>query len=61
MGDLINFRRVKKRTLRERAEADAQSQRARFGRTKAEKQRDEKRERDAGSLLDRHLLREDDT
>lgn len=61
MGDLINFRRVKKRTLRERAEADAQSQRARFGRTKAEKQRDEKRERDAGSLLDRHRLREDDT
>ncbi len=61
MGDLINFRRVKKRTLRERAEADAQSQRARFGRTKAEKQRDEKRERDAGSLLDRHRMREDDT
>lgn len=61
MGDLINLRRVKKRTLRERAEADAQSQRARFGRTKAEKQRDEKRERDAGSLLDQHRLREDET
>jgi hypothetical protein len=61
MGDLVNFRRFKKRTIRRQAEAEAQSQRARFGRTKAEKQRDDTRERDANALLDQHRLREDET
>ncbi len=60
MGDLVNFRRFKKRAMRKQAEAEAQSQRARFGRTKAEKQRDDQRKRDADALLDRHRLREDD-
>ena len=60
MGELVNLRRVRKRLQHEKAGADAQAQRARFGRTKAEKQRDEKRQHDAGELLDQHRLSEDD-
>lgn len=37
MGDLVNLRMVKKRLAKAEAAAGAAAQRARFGRTKAEK------------------------
>ena len=38
MGDIVNLKRFKKRAARDQAAKDAQAQRARFGRTKAERQ-----------------------
>lgn len=40
MGDVINFRQARKGVARKAAEQQAGENRARFGRTKAEKQRD---------------------
>ena len=56
MGDVVNLKRFKKRTEREQAAIDADANRARFGRTKAERARDERRKDRAGDLLDQHKL-----
>ncbi|MDR3418276.1 MAG: DUF4169 family protein [Nevskia sp.] len=40
MGDIINLNKARKRKTREQAEIQAAANRARHGRTKAEKQRD---------------------
>lgn len=42
MGEIINLRRVRKQKARDRAEAEAAANRAKFGRTKAEKAREAK-------------------
>jgi hypothetical protein len=40
MGDVVNLRIARKRKGRDEAEAEAATNRAKFGRTKAEKERD---------------------
>ena len=52
MGDLLNLKQFKKRAGRVDAAKQAETNRALFGRTKAEKKRDETRAERAGRLLD---------
>ena len=54
MGDIVNLKRFKKRNEREQSPKQADANRARFGRTRPERARDEQRERRAGELLDQH-------
>ena len=42
MGDIVNLNERRKRKAREQKEADAAAKRLLFGRTKADKQREEK-------------------
>lgn len=51
MADLLNFNRARKRKARATAERQAAENRIRFGRTPAEKQREE----DARALAERQL------
>ncbi len=56
MGDVINLKRFKKRTEREQSAQQAESNRARFGRTKSERALDEKRASRTRDLLDQHRI-----
>jgi Domain of unknown function (DUF4169) len=56
MGDLVNLNRFKKRSEREQSAKQAESNRARFGRTKAERAADEKRAKRANEFLDQHRV-----
>lgn len=56
MGDLINLKQVKKRIAREQAAKQSETNRARFGRTKGERKRDEFVARRAGNALDQHRI-----
>jgi hypothetical protein len=54
MGNLVNLRQFKKRSAREQSEEKAAANRARFGRTKAERISAERRASRASDLLDQH-------
>ena len=56
MGNLVNLNRFRKRSEREQAAKLADSNRARFGRSKAERQADEQRARRADELLEQHRI-----
>lgn len=56
MGDLFNLKQFKKRTERGEAAKKADTNRALFGRTKAEKKRDELHAQRARRLLDGHRV-----
>jgi len=56
MGDLINLKQIRKRIGREDAAKQAETNRARFGRTKGERQRDELRASQASRTLDQHRI-----
>lgn len=56
MGDVINLKRFKKRSEREQAAKRADANRARFGRTRSERARDELRGSRAENLLDQHRI-----
>ena len=56
VGDLLNLKRFKNRTARGEAAKKAEANRALFGRTKAEKKRDEVQAQRAGKLLDGHRI-----
>jgi hypothetical protein len=56
MGQLVNLNRVKKRNEREQAEKQADINRARFGRTKSERARDELLNIRANDHLDQHRV-----
>jgi len=56
MADVINLKRFKKRSEREQSAKQADANRARFGRTKAERAQHERREERAGNFLDQHKL-----
>jgi len=56
MGDLVNLKRFKKRSEREQAAKQADSNRARFGRTKSERALDELRTSRANDHLDQHHI-----
>jgi hypothetical protein len=56
MGNLVNLNRFRKRSKREQAAKQADANRARFGRSKAERQADEQRALRAGEFLDQHRI-----
>jgi len=56
MGDLVNLKQFRKRAARERSEQDAAANRARFGRTKSERELEETRDQRASELLDQHRI-----
>ena len=56
MGNLVNLNRFRKRTEREQAAKQADANRARFGRTKADRTAGEQRARRANELLDQHRI-----
>lgn len=60
MGDVVNLKRFKKRNEREQSAKAADANRARFGRTKSERARDEQQQDRAGHLLDQHRIDDGD-
>jgi uncharacterized protein DUF4169 len=56
MGELVNLKQFKKRTARQQSERDATANRARFGRTRSEREREEARADRARDLLDQHRI-----
>jgi len=56
MADLINLKRFKKRSEREQSAKQADANRTRFGRTKAERALEERRKDRASDLLDQHKI-----
>jgi hypothetical protein len=60
MGDVVNLKRFKKRSEREQSAMQADANRARYGRTKAERARDQQQKDRAGELLDQHRIDDGD-
>ncbi|MBC7582365.1 DUF4169 family protein [Tardiphaga sp. vice352] len=60
MGDLINLNRFKKRAERDDAARQAEINRARFGRSRAERVLEEKRTIRAENMLDQHQINGED-
>jgi Domain of unknown function (DUF4169) len=56
MGDVVNLKRFKKRTEREQSAKQAESNRARYGRTKSQRALDGKLGDRARDLLDQHRI-----
>lgn len=56
MGDIVNLNRFKKRNEREQSAKQAEANRARFGRTRAERAIDDNSNDRASRLLDQHKL-----
>ena len=56
MGDLVNLKQVRKRIARDEAAKQSEANRARFGRTKIERARDELLATRAGDILDQHRM-----
>lgn len=56
MGDIINLKRFKKRAERSQSERQAEANRARFGRTKAERALNELRMKRDKEMLDQHQI-----
>ena len=56
MGDVVNLKRFKKRTERQQSERHAETNRARFGRTKSERGLDQRRTSRDEELLDQHRI-----
>jgi hypothetical protein len=56
MGEIVNLKRFRKRVEREEADREAEANRARFGRTKSERELDKKRGVRAAEILDQHRL-----
>jgi hypothetical protein len=61
MGDVVNLKRFKKRVARDQAAKNADAQRARFGRSKAERQQQEEETHKLKTVLDHHRIGEDPT
>ncbi len=60
MGDLVNLKRFKKRKERDQSDRQAETNRARFGRTKSERLADAKRTQHTSAMLDQHKLESED-
>jgi hypothetical protein len=56
MGDVINLKRFKKRVARDRSAKQAEVNRARFGRSKSERDLDQQRVNHANDVLDQHRI-----
>ncbi len=59
MGDVVNLKRFKKQAARDQAAKKADAQRARFGRSKAERKQQEEEIRKLNTVLDHHRIGED--
>jgi hypothetical protein len=60
MGDVVNLRRFRKKVEHEQAAKHAEQNRARHGRTKFERERDELADRKLHEKLDQHRIGEED-
>lgn len=60
MSDVVNLKRARKRHARSEAEKLAESNRAKFGRTKSERQAAAAKAAKAATALDQHKLPEKD-
>ena len=60
MGDVVNLKRFKKRNEREQSAKQAETNRARFGRTKSERALDEQAKDRTSQLLDQHRIDDGD-
>jgi hypothetical protein len=60
MGDLVNLKRFKKRQERTLSEQQAETNRARFGRTKSERAADATRAKHTSDMLDQHRIDSED-
>jgi hypothetical protein len=60
MGDVVNLKRFKKRNEREQSAMQADANRARHGRTKAERTRDQQQKDRASEFLDQHRIDDGD-
>lgn len=60
MAEIVNLRRFKKRVAREQSATRAETNRARFGRTKPERALDEKLAARASDVLDQHRIDSED-
>ncbi|RYX89357.1 MAG: DUF4169 family protein [Bradyrhizobiaceae bacterium] len=56
MGDLVNLNRFKKRTARDEASRKAEENRARFGRTKLERNLEVRSTTRVNTVLDQHKI-----
>ena len=56
MGDVVNLKRFKKRNEREQSAKQAETNRSRFGRTKAERVSDEQQSERANRRLDQQHI-----
>ena len=56
MGDVVNLRRFKKRSERQQSQLQAETNRARYGRTKSERGLDQRRASRDQELLDQHRI-----
>ena len=56
MGDVVNLKQFRKRIEREQSAKQAETNRARFGRTKSERVLDKKRTKRESDLLDQHRV-----
>ena len=56
MADVVNLNRFRKRAAKEEATKQADANRARFGRSKAERAQEQQRGERAKALLDQHRL-----
>jgi hypothetical protein len=56
MGDLVNLNRFRKRSEREQEARQAAGNRARFGRSKAERDAADRRAQRANEVLDQHRI-----
>jgi hypothetical protein len=56
MGDVVNLKRFKKRAAREQSAKQAGVNRTRFGRTRSERDLDERRTSRANDVLDQHRI-----
>jgi uncharacterized protein DUF4169 len=56
VGELVNLNRVRKQAAREQAKKDADANRAKFGRSKAERTIEDAHARRSDTLLEQHRL-----
>ena len=56
MGDLVNLKQVRKRIARDEAAKQSETNRARFGRTKSERNRDQLQAKRASDTLYQHHI-----
>jgi hypothetical protein len=60
MGEVVNLKRFKKRAERTQSAKEADSKRARFGRSKAERNAEQRRAQRASDVLDQHRIDDGD-